>query len=310
MKINNSTPELQRELFLIKDPDFWAETWQSAEAASPFPRQRSVQDTVAFWNRRAAQFERNTAGEKSRRRVEKTVHWLETLGVELEGARILDIGAGPGAFTLSFARRAREVVALEPAEKMVAFLQEELKRENTDNVLIIPKPWEGIDPAAEKFTNAFDLVFASMTPGINNKETLLKALECSRRYCYISSFAGKRENDALAQLWPLLFGEAMPSWPGDILYLLNLLYTMGSEMSFQVWEEEWLEESPIDEAAANLLETLGWYGKDTKDLEEKVKDFIREKADGGLFRQKTVTRLGRILVKGKKNFFVSAGNFI
>ncbi|RJX23436.1 MAG: class I SAM-dependent methyltransferase [Dethiobacter sp.] len=249
-----------------------------------------------FWNKRSENFKNNTGGEKGKKRVEKVMCWLEGQGVPMDGISVLDIGAGPGTFALAFARRGCKVVALEPAGSMVAFLQAEIVQERLDNITIVQKTWEGIDPVKENWEGQFDLVFASMSPGINNRETLDKALNCARKHCYISTFAGKRENDVLMELWPILFGEEMPPWPGDIIYMLNYLYAQGYELTFRVWEESWAEETSEEEAAGNLLGMMRMYGKENHHLEGRIRTFVREKSRKGQFNQETVTRLGQILV--------------
>jgi len=287
----------------LKDPAFWETAWQRARGDSLFRKRRSLKETVDFWNKRSGSFKNNTTGEKGQQRAKRVLSWLEGQGVTLDGISVLDIGAGPGAFSLAFARRGCEVVALEPAEAMVTFLREEIARENFNNIRVVQKTWEDVDLDEEKWEGRFDLVFASMSPGINNRETLEKALRCAGKYCYISTFAGKRDNDTLAELWPLLFGEEMPPWPGDIIYMLNLLYVKGLELTFRVWEEKWSEEATGEETAANLLGMIRMYGRETSRLEDRVKAFVREKAHNGKFRQETLTRLGQILVKCCKGDF-------
>ncbi len=39
-------------------------------------------------------------------------------------------------------------------------------------------------------TNAFALVFASMSPGVQDPETLEKVMQASRNFCYRSTFSG------------------------------------------------------------------------------------------------------------------------
>ncbi len=296
-KIKKKLPvESQAGPFVLKEPFFWESAWSRARESSLFGRERSLSETIQFWNRRAENFQRNTGGERGRERVNKVLGWIERQGGDLQGCRVLDIGAGPGAFSLAFAGRGGEVVALEPAGKMVSILKEKIDREGLHSITVVPKTWEEVDIAREGWDGYFDLVFASMSPGINNRETLEKALRCARKHCYISAFAGKRENDALMELWKLLFDEEMPPWPGDIMFILNYLYTRGFELSFRVWEEKWTEEAGVEEAADNLCGMIRQYGWDTSSLEQEVSAFVQEKASGGLFTQEVTTRLGQVLV--------------
>ncbi|PKM83939.1 MAG: class I SAM-dependent methyltransferase [Firmicutes bacterium HGW-Firmicutes-13] len=283
----------------FKDPVFWEDAWEKAREESLFRRKRkSLKDAVNFWNQRAENFEKNVMGEKGKKRVERVINWLENQGVNLENIKVLDIGAGPGAFVLAFAGRIKEVVALEPAEAMVAFLKEQIELNNLNNIRVIQDTWEEVDVQENNLNKEFDLVFASMSPGINNWETINKALGCSKKYCFISNFAGKKHSDALSKLWKTLYGEEIPAWPGDIVYILNLLYARGFQMSFEVWDERRKLESSLDEAVSGLKEELHLYG--VEDLlidDEQIIKFVEERVINGIFSQEHTTRLGQILIK-------------
>jgi SAM-dependent methyltransferase len=76
------------------------------------------------------------------------------------GARILEIGPGTGAFTLPIARRARQVVAVEPSPHIREILKHNLAATEITNVEIISHP---IETALEHLTEPFDLAFASFS---------------------------------------------------------------------------------------------------------------------------------------------------
>jgi 2-polyprenyl-3-methyl-5-hydroxy-6-metoxy-1,4-benzoquinol methylase len=61
------------------------------------------------------------------------------------GARVLDIGAGPGNIAIPVAKIAAHVTAVEPAPGMAAVLQEQIALENMDNIQFINKKWDDVD---------------------------------------------------------------------------------------------------------------------------------------------------------------------
>lgn len=77
-----------------------------------------------------------------------------------DAARILEIGPGTGAFTLPFARAARQVVAIEPLIDMREILQRNLAGTGLSNVEIIAQP---IEVALGNLTGHFDLAFVSFS---------------------------------------------------------------------------------------------------------------------------------------------------
>lgn len=59
---------------------------------------------------------------------------------------------------------------------MLEILEERAKKEGVFNITYINRPWEEVGLDKEGWSGKFDLVFASMTPGINDKETLEKMI--------------------------------------------------------------------------------------------------------------------------------------
>lgn len=282
----------------VEKPEFWEKAWEEAKQ-EVFSRRkrRSLQESIANWNKRAARFSKNVGGKGGKKRVERVLTWLEKQGVNFNGLRVLDIGAGPGAFALGFAARVKEVVALEPAGEMVAFLEEQIARQKIGNIRIIQDTWEEVDLEKQNLKKQFDLVFASMSPGINNWATIEKALHCARKYCFISGFAGMRKNNALAAFWKKQYGEKAPAWSISMLYHLNLLYTKGFQLNVEIWDENRVHESKPEEAVAMLKEELQRYDLDKFPTDEQIRSFVDERLENGVFRHEYQSRLGQVLIK-------------
>jgi SAM-dependent methyltransferase len=282
----------------LKEPSFWEEAWSLDRENSLFRRgKKTLQEKVNHWNKRADNFRKHVMGKKGNRRVSRVLDWLERQGVELAGKEILDIGAGPGAFALAMARRCRTVIALEPAEGMAELLKAEVAAGGFHNVQVLQSTWEEIDPEKEGFLGRFDLVFASMSPGINNLDTIQKALDCSQEYFYCSSFAGLRESDIFRKLWQLLYGDTFPAWPDQVLFVFNILYALGLQVNMEVWEERRREELTMAEAMVSITDQLRSYNKEPPESEEKLQEFVRANMKDGLLLQQNRSRLGQILAR-------------
>ncbi|RQD74778.1 MAG: class I SAM-dependent methyltransferase [Candidatus Syntrophonatronum acetioxidans] len=282
---------------ILQAPAFWEEAWFQAKEKSIFKKKnKTLKDTVDFWESRAENFTDNVMGEKGQKRVDSVIRWLEKQEVNLKGIKILDIGAGPGPFALTFAEKAKEVVALEPAGNMLDYLKEEVKKRGLSNVRVVQDTWEEVDLDQENLRGAFDLVFASMSPGINNWETIDKALQCSKKYCYISQFAGRRQSSAMEELWQEVFQEELPPWPAHVIYILNLFYAKGYNLDFRVWEEKREAKDTVEEALSYFLNELKLFGKEEPYPEEKVRIFLEKRAEKGVFYHQVKSRLGKILV--------------
>jgi len=79
--------------------------------------------------------------------------------------------------------------------------------------------------------------------------------------------------------------------------VLNLLYSLGLFINFEVWEECRSVELALPEALAGMLDELRNFGKESSDAEEKLKSLLNIKMKEGVLLQKNRTRLGQILAK-------------
>ncbi|MFZ5651054.1 MAG: class I SAM-dependent methyltransferase [Bacillota bacterium] len=279
----------------IREPRFWEEIWSGANKGSLHDRRRREVAPLDYWNRLAGRFARRAGQDRAKRRVDRVLAWLEQQGALHPEMEVLDIGAGTGVFTDPLARRAARVTALEPAPAMLAALQKRVDAEGLANVIFLEREWEKVDPAAEGLAGGFDLVFASLTPGVRDTDTLMKMTACSRGWCFLCDFAGRRLSPAREELWRLIFGGEMPLPGHDIIYPLNCLYASGYCPSLRVWTDEWDEELPVEEAAAGLQDFFRVYTEITPEIKKAIADYVEQRAVEGIFIEKYRVRLGMIL---------------
>ena len=58
------------------------------------------------------------------------------------------------------------------------------------------------------FRNKFDLVIASMTPGIRDAETFERMMACSRKYCYYSNYIRVNPDKIPGDIYVRILGES------------------------------------------------------------------------------------------------------
>nr|WP_282706893.1 class I SAM-dependent methyltransferase [Natroniella acetigena] len=246
-----------------------------------------------YWNGLAERFARWTEKERTKRRVDKVLNFLKDSNVLENKGKVLDIGAGPGTFTIPVAPSFSQITALEPASAMVDKLQEIAAEEGIDNIDYLTEKWENLEE--EELVNTFDLVFASLTPGVNDVATLEKMINYSKEWCFLCQFAGRRKSLAREQLWELIFEEEMPSSGVDIMYPLNYLYTSGYSPRFEVWVDEWKEESTVEEAMTNLSRYFKLYIEVDDEVKKIISNYVTENSEGEIFYEEFKVRLGMIL---------------
>ncbi|MGD9210761.1 MAG: class I SAM-dependent methyltransferase [Desulfobacteraceae bacterium] len=264
---------------------FWEESWRRFKTLSPMDKNdNGNQDRrLKRWNQMAAEFAKNTSDEKAQKRRQEVLAMLIKKDVLTPKTKVLDIGAGPGYWAVSMAAMVAHVTALEPAEAMTAILKEQIKERKISNISIDMRTFQQIDLEKENRQGVFDLVFASMTPGIDGPGALYKMMAASKKYCYLSAFSGSGWQKEYDQLWQELFEEDMGRRSNDIIYPFNLLYALGYRpgLEFHFWKRKrsWDREQAIEHYCLMVEERKGL----TPTLKERIVAFVdRRYKDGAL----------------------------
>ena len=269
------------------DSNFYAEVWQRARANSSlgagYRNERAWED---FWNFFSQNYARRN--EVSAATVEVIVDWLAGEGVLTEDMDVLDVGCGPGAYTLPLAARVGRVAGLDSASQMLEVLEELAKSRGLgDKVRTIAARWQDVDLSRD-----FDLVFAANTPAVNNFETLMKMGRSSRRYCCLVSFAGNCKLSLRDSLWEVVMGEPLRSAAFDIIYPFNILYHDGYRPSLKFFRYSGCHDEPVDYLVEHYTRYFRIFGKDGSDTVERSASFIKARAEGGSCRDGMEATLG------------------
>ena len=134
------------------------------------------------------------------------------------GDRVLDIGAGAGAFSIPLARIVGQVTAVEPSPVQSALLKSRVQSESLHNLAVLEQRWEDVDLA---MTDACDLVLAVHSFQMEDIRGMLsRMVEATRRSLLLIHTAGHDLSETLADLFGL---EAGPGY----IYIYNVLCRMG-----------------------------------------------------------------------------------
>lgn len=259
------------------------------------PRPASELSDPAFWDRRADQWVRRLEEDQAYRareleRVEATAAFLRQQGLLAQGQTALDIGCGPGLFTVEFARTAGQVTGIDLSPRMMEHARAYARRQGVDNAAFLSCDFRRADPAAMGWVGAFDLVMTCLTPAVTDVETLHKVMSLSRGYCLHVSFVQSEDSleEEIAAALYVGQPERSGQWDGRFYYaVLNLLFLEGYFPQTAYFRQTAEESVTVDQALAEqYADSLG---QTAAGEAERILRFLqgRAGAEGCLTRRKS-----------------------
>jgi 2-polyprenyl-3-methyl-5-hydroxy-6-metoxy-1,4-benzoquinol methylase len=276
----------------------WEEAWKEyGDTIVNKMKKAGIVPAKAF-DHKAKTFNEQSFNEEGRKRTTRIVRWLETQGVQLENASVLDVGAASGVFTVPFAERGARVTAVESSLPLVELLEENTSKFTENRVKIVSEPFEDIDVQDKGWSLAFDLVFVSMCPVIVDWDSVEKILSCASQYCYLSMPAGSIEHSLVNEIYPLITGEPFKNKKTEMGYLLHLLYLKGYSYESLISRETKTSEISIDAALQEMMNWLGSHGLPADDLNrKKVADYLEQTYPSGTVVVRQSGRYGKVLIR-------------
>ncbi len=266
----------------VFDSDVWKDLWEQARESRQEKTGIGPGKEAKAWDKRAGHFDKKVDGKEGSQRVETVMDFLEAEKVFSPEMSIIDVGCGQGTITLQLAGRAAKVYALDPSEKMLQLLSAKVQQKGLTNVSAIQARWQDVSLEEYGWREAFDLAFASMSPGVNDAENLIKLMDSSRKYCYLSTFAGRKDRPR-DELWEIITGQPFDPGDLDIIYPLNLLYTWGYRPSLRFYRHNRSDWAPLEEAAENLLQYLHVATDHDERAREIVYNYVADRLEDSLF---------------------------
>ncbi len=264
---------------------FWENQWLDIikRSRSEQPPKAEAPGTSAMdrWDSMAKDFAQRTSGEKAAAGRDATLKQLVDKGIVTPKTRVLDIGAGPGSWALPLSGICAHVTALEPSGGMIDIMSERIEKEKVNNISIVQQTWQETNLAEQGWEKAFNLVFASMTPGIDGPDAVMKLMAASGHYCYMSAFSGPGMNQQFAPLWETFFDRPMPQRHMDIIYPFNLVYAMGfrPDITFSWWNKEinW----DRDHTIRHIIRFFQPHMEITQEAEQIIADYVDTRCVNG-----------------------------
>jgi SAM-dependent methyltransferase len=234
------------------------------------------------WNKRSVSYAKGIENDRRQKKTDEILAFLDQCGFDPEGAKVLDIGCGPGTLSLPLAKLGAEVTALDISSGMLDRLKDSVKRDSLP-INIIECSWWTADIDELGFRNEFDLVIASMTPGIKDAENFDRMMDCSKNLCYYSNFLRREEDKAYREIRSSILGEKSENTMNGIVFPFMYLYLSGYQPSVRINHSVFKEETSWMEAADRAIEFIG-RDRDFDDVtKEKIMAYYQNASADGIY---------------------------
>ena len=207
--------------------------------------------------------------QKTLRDTQDIIAIAEAAGVQIDGAKILDIGCGTGIYTLPLALRALHVTGIDSSEKMLACCNRERASHNLENVDIAQVDWKKENHEFRGFSGEFDIVWAAMTPAIRSEEDLVKMRRCTKTWCVYIGWGNRRKNELLEEIFNAHHRKFEP--PPGATAIKAMLHAQGIHAQATPIRNHWDWQGNVEEACANAAGYL-----EVSEKMESRYDVIRE----------------------------------
>lgn len=276
----------------------WEKAWKDDPLTGANKMKKAGIDPTRAFNQKAGAFNEEVFSAEGRRRAKRIMNWLEDQGVGFKDRTILDIGAASGGFTVPFAELGAHVTAIEPCVPLFELLENNVRGLSAGTTRLVAEPFEELDIREQGWEGAFDLVFVSMCPVLNDWESVEKVLRCAREFCYMSLPAGSWEHSLADELWPLITDRPRREEPPEIGYLLHLLLLKGYAYQSLITRE--LKTTVVSREAA-FEETLLRLKMLGATVDEQVRSLVSEHLmrtyPTGQVEIRQGARFGKVLVR-------------
>lgn len=148
--------------------------------------------TLEFWDNYASQYSGFQQGDIPRRIVDRLV----TGGIIGEDSDVLEIGSGPGTYSLEIAPRVRTLTCLDTSPRMLDRLFARASEMGLDNIRRIDGDWKDHIPSKNH-----DLCIATLCPGSGSPESIARMEADSRGHCVLVSWLENHGDDLHAEIW-------------------------------------------------------------------------------------------------------------
>lgn len=269
-----------------RDLKYFDELWEASKPKDGMTHTRETWDRIAgSWSNYPGKVRAKMDG-----KVQAITEFLLGKGVLTEDTEVLDLGCGPGSYTMSFAKHAKSVTCSDVSPKMLEYSEENAKNLGLSNVEF--KEADFLTQSVEElgWEKKFDLVFTSLTPAMDSLESIEKIERVSRKWAFDNSFV-YLEDSLKNEVKENVFGMPVKNnqWGGSSPYCIwNILWLKGKYPEMSYYRESKTQEYGLNEKTAyDIAENIIRDRAPNDEEVARVFDYLKETRPEGKVVRKT-----------------------
>ncbi len=204
---------------------------------------------------------------------------------------VLDVGCGPGKYTLALAERCKKCVGVDLSPRMIEIAKQKKVEEKLENIEFYCADWHEVNLQQMGFEKKFDLVFAHLTPAVQSADTFQKLLSASKGWCVLSK--PTHRTDPVSDKVKKLVGitEKRESCNEEILFAFELLWRQGMFPCVTYEKQRWSMQKTLNEAYGMYINRAKTYRNISLAEEEIIKQYLQSIAVNGLICEEVDTTI-------------------
>lgn len=229
-----------------------------------------------YWDRISDVYDSEDQGDAPGRVIDRL---FETGWLEPDDC-VLEVGSGPGTYSIPLAKRVRILVCMDSSAGMLDRLFGTASEEGLTNIERFHKDWGTYVPR-----KGYDMCLASLLPGSESPESMLRMEGAARRGCAVLSW-DRLSRDCITRDVLERLGLDVPRPRRDCTLFEEWLSDSGRDFAVDRFGIRIDTEHPLKEAVAkeaSMVRALGAEG----DVEDAVRESLGMFTEGGVVRMRT-----------------------
>lgn len=148
-----------------------------------------IGERIEFWNNLAPDYGKGRTVSFSENSY---LQWMESIIDFDSNMKVLDIGCGPGEYTMAIAEKVESVTGVDFSPEMIKRAKTDAEKKGIKNVTFLERDWMNCD--LNEFEGKYDIVIAHTTPAVCDYKSLDKFCKSSKKHCFLCIHSFRNNN--------------------------------------------------------------------------------------------------------------------